>query len=220
MKSFWLITNKTTILDDGDLDLDTHLGPIYCLGSGGLDFGQGILWWNEVEGVIFSDREDLRRQFFWGRFWARQFLWATFWGLEEERAEKLEVECATWELINQPEPQLWRPLDFMIGDKCLGSVGTDGAGREREGQLWSLFTRLQNFKGRRVKKIADGADVLWNWRSETTRRQDKDAPKTDEGVINQDNGRRGRKGKRHLGQSGPRVGPFVSTRKQERHSSK
>ena len=34
------------------------------------------------------------------------------------------------------------------------------------------------------------------------RRQDKDAPKTDEGVINQDNGRRGRKGKRHLGQSG------------------
>lgn len=169
MKSFWLITNKTTILDDGDLDLDTHLGPIYCLGSGGLDFGQGILWWNEVEGVIFSDREDLRRQFFWGRFWARQFLWATFWGLEEERAEKLEVECATWELINQPEPQLWRPLDFMIGDKCLGSVGTDGAGREREGQLWSLFTRLQNFKGRRVKKIADGADVLWNWRCETTK---------------------------------------------------
>ena len=52
------------------------------------------------------------------------------------------------------------------------------------------------------------------------RRQDKDAPKTDEGVINQNNGRRGRKGKRHLGQSGPRVGPFVSTRKQERHSSK
>ena len=48
-----------------------------------------------MEGVIFSDREDLKRQFFWGRFWARQFLWATFWGLEEERAEKLEVECAT-----------------------------------------------------------------------------------------------------------------------------
>ena len=36
------------------------------------------------------------------------------------------------------------------------------------------------------------------------RRQDKDAPKTDEGVINQDNGRRGRKGERHLVQgSGP-----------------
>ena len=48
-----------------------------------------------MEDAIFSDREDLRRQFFWGRFWAMLFLWATFWGLEEERAEKLEVECAT-----------------------------------------------------------------------------------------------------------------------------
>ena len=81
----------------------------------------------------------------------------------------------SWRLSAPPESSsISQSLNY--GDRLISWSETNVYVRweqmarwERGGQVWSLFTRLQNFKGRRVKKIADGADVLWNWRSETTK---------------------------------------------------
>ena len=88
-------------------------------------------------------------------------------GLEQileagRRGQETWRGLATWDLINQPMPQLWLPLDFMIWNKMRRFGGKRWEGRGVRAKRRSLFMGLQNFEG----KITRGK-VLSNWTRST-----------------------------------------------------